>query len=297
MSTNENVVKMKEWQAAQPDRLECVKCHATVEAKCNCGAGYKAVRAGAATDAAIADPANQEKSNRVLAEEIGVGEATVRRARKAGASNDAPKKRTGKNGVAQSTTKRKPGPSQTDKMNAAIAAVEPLVRAGVPLQIRGGLDVKTGLSHVTLEAAVAVVKEKMANEAKAQANTTDDVLVASAQFTKAQQEHLDAAKRRIERELKTGLAERLRGLDEEIRQRVLKEGKEYLAYLNEERIKARSAEEWYQKLINDHQAIFSPEEFKVILMALHPDNSASTETRAKAFRLVNAKKPQLTKER
>ena len=42
--------------------------------------------------------AHPEKSNRAIAEETGVSEPTVRRARKSPASNDAPEKRVGKDG-------------------------------------------------------------------------------------------------------------------------------------------------------------------------------------------------------
>ena len=40
-------------------------------------------------------------------------------------------------------------------------------------------------------------------------------------------------------------------------------------------------------------ALFSPDEYKTILRCLHPDNSASPETRARAFDLVKQKERRL----
>src|SRR5262245_56232233 len=74
-------------------RLFCFDCGAETNATCNCGVAYlpKATRAA---EAIVADPA---KSNRQIAEETGLSEATVRRARP-GASHDAPELVTGRDG-------------------------------------------------------------------------------------------------------------------------------------------------------------------------------------------------------
>ena len=72
-------------------RMVCVGCGAEANAACNCGLNYvpKAVRAAEAVKA------NPEKSNRAIADETGLSEPTVRRAR---ASDDAPETVTGKDG-------------------------------------------------------------------------------------------------------------------------------------------------------------------------------------------------------
>lgn len=63
--------------------ISCSACGTTVDAGCDCGVAYRP--AGARATEAIA--ANPHKSNRAIADEIGVSEPTVRRARTA--SHDA----------------------------------------------------------------------------------------------------------------------------------------------------------------------------------------------------------------
>jgi hypothetical protein len=88
-------VRIKET-ARQPSaaQLKCSACGATAKAACNCGAPY--VPAGVLAAKAVA--ASPEKSNRAIADEIGVGFETVRRARQSGDPNGSPAKRTGKDG-------------------------------------------------------------------------------------------------------------------------------------------------------------------------------------------------------
>jgi ParB-like nuclease domain len=66
-----------------------------------------------------------EKSNRVIAEETGASEATVRRVRNSGASGDAPEKRTGKDGKTYSTGTRC-APKMTPEEARAKAEAETL---------------------------------------------------------------------------------------------------------------------------------------------------------------------------
>jgi hypothetical protein len=89
----------------------------------------------------------------------------------------------------------------------------------------------------------------------------------------------------------------MRNLDEEVRQRVLKESAEYLAMLNEERAKAHESEKWYRELIDNHKPQFTIDEFKAVLMCLHPDGERTPEKLNEAFRLFNSRKFQLTGER
>ena len=66
-------------------QLQCTMCGAETGAVCRCNAIYRPK----AQRAAEAVAANPEKSNRALASETGLSEATVRRARDATASDDA----------------------------------------------------------------------------------------------------------------------------------------------------------------------------------------------------------------
>jgi len=74
-TTTTNVIPLRKPSLA---RLACVKCGAETDAACNCGVEYKP----AAARAAEAIAANPEKSNRMIADEIGVDEKTVRKARR-----------------------------------------------------------------------------------------------------------------------------------------------------------------------------------------------------------------------
>lgn len=62
------------------EHLECEKCGATAEAKCDCGVGYKYVPAMKIAEKAVME--NPQKSNRAIADEIGVSDQTIGRARR-----------------------------------------------------------------------------------------------------------------------------------------------------------------------------------------------------------------------
>jgi ParB-like chromosome segregation protein Spo0J len=49
-----------------------------------------------------------------------------------------------------------------------------------------------------------------------------------------------------------------------------------------------------KRLVNGYKPLFTFEQFKILLIVLHPDNSASPETRAEALQLFNDKKLWLT---
>lgn len=76
-------------------RMACTGCGVEANANCNCGVAYtpKIVRAEEAIKA------NPQKSNRAIAEEIGVAEGTVRAARNSRAQDYAPEdERVGRDG-------------------------------------------------------------------------------------------------------------------------------------------------------------------------------------------------------
>ena len=90
-------------------RLICVGCGSETNATCNCGMEYrpKSVRAREAVEA------NPEKSNRVIAEEIGVDEKTVRKAR--GSTADWSAVRTGLDGKTRRMPEKQIGPAPEDE--------------------------------------------------------------------------------------------------------------------------------------------------------------------------------------
>jgi hypothetical protein len=93
-----NVVPLRRASIA---RLACTSCGAETDAACNCNVAY----APAAQRAAEAVAANPEKSDRAIAEDIGVGHATVSRARST-VSGETVEKRVGKDGKARRLPKK-----------------------------------------------------------------------------------------------------------------------------------------------------------------------------------------------
>jgi hypothetical protein len=84
-------------------RLVCSECGADGEGTCRCGAPY--VPAGQRAADAVAK--NPEKSNRAIADEIGVDEKTVRKVRST-ADQSAVEERTGKDGKTRKMPKAAP---------------------------------------------------------------------------------------------------------------------------------------------------------------------------------------------
>ena len=94
-----------------PVFLECSKCGADAMATCDCGVAY--VPAGTRAAAAVA--ANPEKSDRSIADEIGVSPTTVGKARKATVHGGQLAKRVGKDGKARKLPQR---PAANDDTSA-----------------------------------------------------------------------------------------------------------------------------------------------------------------------------------
>jgi hypothetical protein len=89
-------------------------------------------------------------------------------------------------------------------------------------------------------------------------------------------------------------ATRIHDTDEHVRLRVVAEGKEYLAMVKEREVKVQKDEKWWEELTNNHKPLFTADQFKAILMCLHPDGQRTTDKLAEAFRLFNSKRLQLT---
>jgi hypothetical protein len=85
-------------------RLECSSCGAEANASCDCGKPYVPAKVRAAD----AIKANPEKSNRAIADEIGVSDMTVGRARKEGATDVAPEEVIGRDGKSYPAKPRTP---------------------------------------------------------------------------------------------------------------------------------------------------------------------------------------------
>jgi hypothetical protein len=99
------VLKLRQTTAG----LRCSSCGAAAKASCNCGAAY--IPAGVLAAQALAK--NPTKSDSALAAAIGVGKATVARARKSTGPYGPVGKRIGKDGKARKLPKR-PAPKISD---------------------------------------------------------------------------------------------------------------------------------------------------------------------------------------
>jgi hypothetical protein len=104
MTSKANILPLPRPSAA---KLACSACGAETDAACDCRVEYKP----AATRAADAIAANPGKSDRAIADDIGVGKDTVRRARKQ-LAHDAPvEKRIGKDGRTRKLPTKAPAPT------------------------------------------------------------------------------------------------------------------------------------------------------------------------------------------
>jgi hypothetical protein len=157
---------------AKTTRLFCSKCKARGEIGCDCGVEY--IRAGELATQAIADPENAGKSDRAIAEEIGVGSNTVRRARESTAPNGAVEKRTGKDGKARKLPKKPKPTANSDRPVAAYAADELGSHRYCSFccesenEVRALIASRTTAAHICDEcvaACVGVIKQKLAKPA------------------------------------------------------------------------------------------------------------------------------------
>lgn len=268
-------------------KLVCSACGAPGEGSCRCGAAY--VSPGERAAAAV--KANPAESDRTLAKEAGVGLGTIQRARKkSGDPHESPKKRRGQDGKSY-TVKRAPrrrGSGKTaQKYQQARPAVRDSIAAGV-LSVKQ-IAAAQGVSVDTVERAALAEQARM--------DLLDELGVDPKTLSLSAQAKLEISKRVLERQLNAAHAARMHGLEEEIRQRVLKQGKEYLAKLNAMEVKARETVERYTGYLNNSKPPFTIDQFKTILMCLHPDGQRTEDKLSEAFRLFNAKKLQLTGER
>jgi hypothetical protein len=167
----------------------------------------------------------------------------------------------------------------------ARAIVRELLEAGRPVNPHR-LERLHGISHVMFDMA------KSAERARIEALEALDVDPTALKPTAKAK--VEVAKRHAVKEATADVAKRMRELDEEVRRRVLDESKEHLAYLAQEREEARQSEALYRELINNHKPPLTAEEFRLVLMCLHPDGERSEAKLQAAFLAFNAKKLQLT---
>jgi uncharacterized protein YerC len=230
--------------------LHCAQCGVIVKAQCGCGVGY--ITAGKA--AAQAVKAHPEKSDRAIAEEIGVGTMTVSRARKATVPNGTVEKRTGRDGKAR----KQPKPSKVSDEQRDRIATKVLDQGKTWKEVTA----EEGVSATVLRRSKAYLEGKRDGQA--------DPIIDPTTLSLSAQEKLAAALRQ-----QKAIHER------EFQQR-LEDG---ISRWIEETTIASYADE-YSKIRSDIEGrtgIMTAANYKLIQRCLHPDNSASPKMRAEAF--------------
>lgn len=164
--------------------------------------------------------------------------------------------------------------------------LRPKIIAGEPVStLKTSKD--HGISHVVMEQAAIVEYERL--------KLLDELGVDPETLALSAKAKLKAAIQQVELRLNMQYAERMRNLDEEVRQRVLEEGKEYLKDLQEMRDKASHTEQCFQEMINNHKPILTIDQFNLIRKCLHQGGVAATPRDFDAaFDLIQKRKLQLT---
>lgn len=168
-----------------------------------------------------------------------------------------------------------PKESKAEKLNAALRHAQTAEAQTGKLPPEKDLAVAAGVSTATANEALQIIRH----------NRPEDI--GRVQFTKATQEHIEAAMKRRLRELEKDFNER-------VRLQVLEENAPFREVLEKAKKAADEKSERYESLINYRNPIFNETEFTIILTCLHPDNVASKEKRDTAFKAFNAMKFQLT---
>lgn len=174
-------------------------------------------------------------------------------------------------------------PRQRPVEDRARQAVRDKVITGKPVNARKvGED--QGISHVMVEQATAAERARL--EVLNELHVDPETLAPSAKAK------LEIAKRLMLHRLKTEHANRMSDLDEEVRKRVLKEGKEYLAELQKERDEIREEKKLYQEM---RRPLYTIDQYNLIRKCLHQNGVAATaKDFDAAFDLIQKKKLQLT---
>ena len=155
------------------------------------------------------------------------------------------------------------------KSQAAVAALQAATTTGKKIvykEIAQKLDV-----------SVSTVTEA-ARDIKAGASTS---------YTKAQDHQVEARIRMLDKAREAEFNER-------VRLAMLEKNKAFRTVLEQSKREANEKSERYERILNNYKPIFTEEEYRNILICLHPDNSASKERREAAFRAFSVMKLQLT---
>lgn len=186
-----------------------------------------------------------------------------------------------------------PSPEAKDRATAtakAMEAIKQMEAAGEPIS-EDRIQLRAGVAAGTANKAFAI--HRKTKEAAEQATAETTARLTEDQYLKAAEAKLsDKSKVTIQKTLEILVKRQQKQFNAavfaEVQRRVTKADnstRKHNSELHTQNLRM-------QQLLNQ-KALFTPGEFKVILMALHPDNSASPEVRARAFDLVRQKERRL----
>jgi len=238
-------------------KLVCSACGAAGEGSCGCGVAY--VSPGARAEEAV--KANPEKSDRAIADDIGVSHQTVMRERKKATGPHGPvEKRVGKDGKSRKPPKRGTGKT-AEKYQQTRSAVRDSMTAGQAVNTKA-VAAEQGVSVDTVERAALAEQARI--------DLLEELAIDPATLSLSAQAKLEIAGRMMERKLSAEHAARMAQIDEEVRQKVLAGTKARLERLNAMEAKATDAEALYRKWADQLTPTFTEPEFFVVLRALDP---------------------------
>ena len=108
------------------------------------------------------------------------------------------------------------------------------------------------------------------------------------QYSKAQKSHIEMA-------INTERKALLREFESKVQYQAKLYIERHMPHLERNQKELSSKIEMYDKMINNHKSIFTKDEFKSILMCLHPDGERSKEKLEEVFIMVKNKEKQLVK--
>jgi len=264
--------------------VRCTACGKLGEVKpsCGCGAAFEYISPGELAAKAVKD--NPGMSDRDIADKLGIGNATVSRARRATVSNDTVEKRTGKDGKKRRMPRR--GRRSVDPARQQQAA-EMFLDEGLT---REKVVEQTGLGEFAIRQAVE--RELGRREAIA------DPIIDSKTLPKTAQEKLAVALRQQQRAQRAEFEKRVAA---EYTARV-KEGFPELEKMERE---ARETKRAYEQWLRESKKLGTLSDWKLLVKCLHPDRldpdnleeRVSKEELRRAFDWVMSRKFVITGEK
>lgn len=258
--------------------VRCTACGKLGEVKpsCGCGAAFEYISPGELAAKAIVD--NPGMSDRALADKLGIGAETVRRARKSTAPNEAVEPRVGKDG-------RKRRMPKDRKHQATRQRIRPAVTAGETVS-RKKLAEELGVGENTIQRAEQYEQGRLEGLEDAIGLAAAKVLSMTAR-----------------EKIKAALRQQLRAQRIEFEQRVAAEYtarvKKQFPDLEKMEREARDEKRTYERLLRESKKLGTLEEWKNLMVCLHPDTrrTASDEKFDAALTWVMKRKFAITGEK